>query len=355
MFVKTTVMSELSIKYWNNEGKYQSSLAYEENRVILKFNACEYPIELSRLVGDVFMHGNLLKDFKIQMKDKCLFVDLSGTSIDSIISSGRFYKFQLNRIEMKCKNLMNAAVIINLPPSQITGLTKETKQILIEALEQEIVFGYCDETTTSITCSKDIQTLLVCLISLYYCFPIDILRDIDEKDNKVVLRSQRRSFMSACSRINLYSKTNDVVDFVKSANTTYSKELPKYVRQYIDSYYVSEPQRYNMLFAMASSYAEYILKMGKIGDQKLVEKTIESLNVNGLSTVTDTIKRGKLEREQNQKIEAIDNLAKLRNESEHSLYSDESYEFFNNNPSVNVFMDDIACRIIMKMAGILIE
>ena len=45
-------------------------------------------------------------------------------------------------------------------------------------------------------------------------------------------------------------------------------------------------------------------------------------------------------------------LTNLRNESEHNLYSDDSYVFFDKYPSVNIFMEEIACRIVMELSGL---
>ena len=62
-------------------------------------------------------------------------------------------------------------------------------------------------------------------------------------------------------------------------------DLPRYARQFIDSYYVSEPQRYNMLFAIASSYAEYILEKGRHSGGDLLGFTITDLEVKGVSHI----------------------------------------------------------------------
>ena len=349
-------MSELTIKIGENEGKYQSSLAYIDNLIILRFNATDSLAEISCLIGDTYMHGDLLgENFTIKMKDENQSIYMYKSSIDSVKSTGRFYELQLNQIEIEYKNnIMDEGIIINLPPEQIEGLTKESKRVAIEALGYEIVFGYCNEKTTSLVCPKDIQKFVVSLISLFYCFPIEILQEFrrEETNNqtKVTFRSQRRSFENVGSRINLYSKANDVVEFLSSANISHPHymDLPRYARQFIDSYSVSEPQRYNMLFAIASSYAEYILEKGQHSGGTLLGYTMTDFDIKGVSYIQKIIKDANLERNGEKTCRLVD----LRNESEHNLYSDDSYEFFDNNPTVNVFMDDIACRIVMKLAGI---
>lgn len=240
-----------------------------------------------------------------------------------------------------------------MPPEQIEGLTKESASKTIKALGTDVTFNYNDETTTCIVCSKEVQEIVVSLISLYYCHPIEILQKFCNKNNQleVILKSQRRPFENIGSRINLHVKANDVIEFIKLANTEHSHihDLPRYVRQYIDSFVVSEPQRFNMLFAMASSFAEYILEKGKMGGAQLVEETISYFNnIESLQKVKGTIVKANLRRNG----KSISTITELRNECEHNLYSNESYEFFANNPSVNVFMYDIACKIVMKLAGI---
>lgn len=349
-------MSELTIKIGEDEKKYQSSLAYIDNLIILRFNATDSLAEISCLIGDTYMHGDLLEEkFAIRMIDKNQTVYMDKSSIDGVKSIGRFYELQLNQIEIEYKNnIMDEGIIINLPPEQIEGLTKESKRVAIEALGCKIVFGYCNEKTTSLVCPKDIQKFVVSLISLYYCFPIEILQEFrrEETNNqtKVTFRSQKRSFKNVGSRINLYSKANDVVEFLSSANISHPHymDLPRYARQFIDSYSVSEPQRYNMLFAIASSYAEYILEKGQHSGGTLLGYTITDFDIKGVSYIQKIIKDANLERNGEKTCRLVD----LRNESEHNLYSDDSYEFFDNNPTVNVFMDDIACRIVMKLAGI---
>ena len=349
-------MSELTIKIGEDEKKYQSSLAYIDNLIILRFNATDSLAEISCLIGDTYMHGDLLEEkFAIRMIDKNQTVYMDKSSIDGVKSIGRFYELQLNQIEIEYKNnIMDEGIIINLPPEQIEGLTKESKRVAIEALGCKIVFGYCNEKTTSLVCPKDIQMFVVSLISLYYCFPIEILQEFrrEETNNqtKVTFRSQRRSFEDVGSRINLYSKANDVIEFLSSAKISHPHymDLPRYARQFIDSYSVSEPQRYNMLFAIASSYAEYILEKGQHSGGTLLGYTITDFDIKGVSYIQKIITDANLERNG----EKICRLVDLRNESEHNLYSDDSYEFFDNTPTVNVFMDDIACRIVMKLAGI---
>ena len=125
--------------------------------------------------------------------------------------------------------------------------------------------------------------------------------------------------------------------------------MTRYVRQFVDSYYVSEPQRFNMLFAMASSYAEYILGEGNKGGGDLVKCTINHFQVEELDKIKGVIQGAGLRRNGKN----ISNLTDLRNESEHNLYSDDSYVFFDKYPSVNIFMEEIACRIVTELAGII--
>lgn len=360
-------MSELTIKIGENEGKYQSSLAYIDKHIVLKFNASDNHAEISRLIGDTYMQGDLLeKIFTIKMKDENQSVYMYKSSIDGVKSIGRFYELQLNQIEIGYKNnMMNEGIIINLPPEQIEGLTKESKRIAIEALECEIVFGYCNEKTTSLVCPKDIQKFVVSLISLYYCFPIEILQEFrrEETNNqtKVTFRSQRRSFENVGSRINLYTKANDVLEFLSSANISHPHymDLPRYARQFIDSYSVSEPQKYNMLFAMLSSFAENIIGFKSNSGEKLVNETVSHFDyTKEIERIETIIKKAGLKRHEEDCLSAdsrkneIEDLAELRNMSEHCLYSDKSYVFLNDFPSVNVFMNDIACRIVLELSGI---
>lgn len=347
-------MQKLRLEINNREHSCDSSLTYKNNRIELEFNVDYSRCEFSEYIGNLYMKGDTLKGVSMQLNNDVVAI-MDKSSVDSSKSDSRVYKLQLNQVELVYKNKkLNEGIIINLPPKFIAGLTKESKQKVIEALDCKIMFCYRDETTTWVVCPKDLQKFIVSLISLYYCFPIEILQEyeFDEENNqtKFTLKSQKRSFEEISSRLNLYSNANNVVEFLQSTNTNHSHymDLPRYARQYIDSYSVSEPQRYNMLFAMASSYAEYILKEGRNDGQSLVEKTIEDLEITGLSIITKTIKEGGLKKDRKD----IDSLAGLRNESEHSLYSDKSYEFFDKYPSVNVFMDDIASRIVMKLAGI---
>lgn len=347
-------MSEL--EYIN---RFPASLSYKDNRVILKFKAENKSIEMSKIISEFYMNGNLLKDFSLHKCPNNTSVFLDKSSIDKVKCTGHLYELQLNRVRLEYKNEkhMDDGIIINLPPEQIEGLTKESKQITIKALDSEITFGYNDEATTCIVCPKTIQKILVSLISLYYCFPIEILQEFKNKDanNQVetILRSQKRTFEDIGSRINLYCKANSVIEFLQTANTGHShiQDLPRYVRQFIDSFVVSEPQRFSMLFAMASSFAEYILGNKKQGGGNLVKKTIDRFHIEDLDKIEETIGQAQLVRNG----EKISTLADLRNECEHNLYSDASYEFFENNPSVNVFMYEIACKIVMRLAGFNIE
>ena len=303
------------------------------------------------------MSGTLLKDyFSLHKCKKNISVFLKESSIDCVKCNGHIYELQLNRVKLEYKSdrHIDDYIIINLPPKEIEGLTKESSPKTIKALGTKVTFGYNDETTTCIVCPQHAQEIVVSLISLYYCHPIEILQEFNNKDAdnqmKVTLRSQRRAFEDIGSRINLYAKANNVIDFIKLANISHAheKDLLRYVRQFIDSFVVSEPQRFNMLFAMASSFAEYILKKGNQSGGKLVGETISHFNIKGLEEIKTTITNAKLERNG----KSISTLTGLRNECEHNLYSKESYDFFDNNPSVNVFMYEIACYIVMELAGI---
>lgn len=351
-------MAELSFKLAKHIEKFQASISYKENHIILKFLTDKSSIdtEVSRIISEKYMSGNLLKDFSLRKCKNNTSVFLGESSIDSIKCNGHIYELQLNlvRLEFNSDKHMDDGIIINLPPKEIEGLTKRSTPKTIKALGNEITFGYNDETTTCIVCPKDIQKPLVCLISLYYCHPIEILQEFKNSDAnnqmEVTLRSQRRPFEDIGSRINLYVKANNVIEFIKLANTshTHDQDLQRYVRQFIDSFIVSEPQRFNMLFAMASSFAEYILENGKMGGSQLVKETISHFKIKGLAEIKATIKEANLKRNG----KSISTLTGLRNECEHNLYSKKSYEFFDNNPSVNVFMDNIACKIVMELAGI---
>lgn len=353
-----TIMAELSFKLAKHIEKFQASISYKGNHIILKFLTDKSSIdtEVSRIISEKYMSGNLLKDFSLRKCKNNTSVFLGESSIDSIKCNGHIYELQLNRVrlEFNSDKFMDDGIIINLPPKEIEGLTKGSTPKTIKALGNEITFGYNDETTTCIVCPKNIQKPLVCLISLYYCHPIEILQEFKNSDAnnqmEVTLRSQRRPFEDIGSRINLYVKANNVIDFIKLANISHAheKDLLRYVRQFIDSFVVSEPQRFNMLFAMASSFAEYILRKGNQSGGKLVGETISHFNIKGLEEIKTTIANAKLERNG----KSISTLTGLRNECEHNLYSKESYDFFDNNPSVNVFMYEIACYIVMELAGI---
>lgn len=348
----------LNLKLAKHIEKFQATISYKGNHIFLKFRTNQSPIdiEVSKIIGEMYMDGALLKNFSIHKCPNNTSVFLDESSIASVKCNRHIYELQLNRIRLEYKSdrHMDDGIITNLPPEQIEGLTKESKQKTVKALGTEVTFGYHDETTTCIVCPKDIQKILVSLLSLYYCHPIEILQEFKNKEKnnqmEVTLRSQKHPFENIGSRINLYTKANNVIEFIKLANTshTHIQYLPRYVRQFIDSFVVSEPQKFNMLFAMASSFAEYILGNGQKSGGKLVRETIDYFNIEGLQKIKNTIKNAKLERNG----KSISNLTELRNECEHNLYSDTSYIFFADNPSVNAFMYNIACKIVMKLAGI---
>ena len=116
-------MSELTIKIGEDEKKYRSSLAYIDNLIILRFNATDSLAEISCLIGDTYMHGDLLEEkFAIRMIDKNQTVYMDKSSIDGVKSIGRFYEVQLSQIELEYqKNMMNEGIIINLTQEQIEG------------------------------------------------------------------------------------------------------------------------------------------------------------------------------------------------------------------------------------------
>lgn len=353
-------MAVIFIKDKEKDHKFDSSLAYKDNRIVLKYQVNDSPENISELISDLYMQGQLLEPISIQLTEEIASVDFRKSSIDNVISEGgRFYEFQLNQVELTINNeKMDKCIVINLPPSEIEGLTQESA-LKLQVLGVDIFFGYNDEQTTSLRCPDNLQNSIVSLISLYYFYPIEILQDIktDYENNRtlVSLRSQRRSFEKQGSRINLYAPTNNVVEFLKIVNAShpYFKDLPRYIRQFIDSASVSEPQRYNMLFAMASSFAEYVLGKQSRDGEVLVSHTISHFNLNEKQTeIEQTIKKGGLHRIKNGMDIEINNLAKLRNESEHCLFSDQSYSFFDANPSVNIFMNEISCGIVMELAGI---
>lgn len=349
---------ELNLKLAKHIEKFQASLSYKENHIFLKFRTNQSPIdiEVSKIIGKMYMGGALLKDFSLHKCPNNTSVFLEESSIDSVKCNGHKYELQLNRIRLKYKSNrhMDDGIIINLPPEQIEGLTKESKQKTVKALGTEIKFGYHDEATTCIACPKDIQKTLVSLLSLYYCHPIEILQEFKNKKEdyqmEVTLRSQKHPFENIGSRINLYVKANNAIEFIKMANANHAhiQNLPRYARQFIDSFVVSEPQKFNMLFAMASSFAEYILGNSKQSGGTLVGKTISHFQIEGLEAIKNIIQNSGLTRNGN----SILTLTELRNECEHNLYSDESYDFFATNPSVNIFMYKIACNIVLDLAGI---
>ena len=352
--------SELKIMFGGCCQKYKSSLSYELNHIILRFNANNTPEIISEIISENYMHGSLLKDFSIQMNKESLSIDLSNTSIDRVWTKDRIYELQLNQIVYVCdKDAMNNGILINLPPIEIEGLTKNSMKKTIQFLESEIAFVFVDDRTTRLICPKELQRVVVSLLSLYYCFSLEILHEPRQfcNDNHLfILRSQKHSFENIGSLINLYAPANNVIDFLKLANSShpYFRELPRYARQFVDSYNVSEPQRYNMLFAMVSSFAEYVLKRGKRGGEDLVKFSINHFKLSSqMESIETTIKEAELRRVIDRKETEIDDLAKLRNESEHCLYSDSSYGFFEANPAVNVFMNEIACRIVLELAGII--
>lgn len=351
LILRRSTMAELKLE--GIDEAFQATISYKENQVILKFRASKSVIEVSRTVCKIYMSGESLKEFSLCTNDGIL-VSLKDSVIESLKCQGNLYELQLNRIECKLKTdkCMDEAIIINLPPNEIDGLKKESNPKNIKALGTEITFVYNDETSTYILCPKEIRKILVSLISLYYLYPVETLQEFSKDANgqiNATLRSQRRSFEDIGSRVNLHVKADNVVEFIKLANINHPhfQETPRYVRQFIDSFVVSEPQRFTMLFAMASSFAEYILEKKKQGGGSLVRETILHFNIEGLDDIKEIIENANLDRNGNR----IETLADLRNECEHNLFSNTSYDFLENNPSVNVFLYKISCHIVMELAG----
>lgn len=349
-------MTYLLINLGNIKVKCEANLSYRVNHIVLAFQAKDYMLEISAFITDRFNNGDLLEKLTLQFDKENIKVDLKNSSIDTISCRGHIIELRLNRVELIYKNKSTTdCIVINLPPKQIDGLTEDSKQRTIKALGYEITFCYKDENSTCLFCPKDIQNYVVSLISLYCCCPIEILCEFcnDEVNNqtKVKLYSQKHTFEENTSPINLCTKGGNIAEFIQYAHLNHShiNDMPRYVRQFVDSYYVSEPQRFNMLFAMASSYAEYILGEGHKGGGDLVKCTINHFQVDGLDKIKGVIQSAGLSRNGKN----ISCLTDLRNESEHNLYSDDSYVFFDKYPSVNIFMEEIACRIVMELAGII--
>ena len=76
--------------------------------------------------------------------------------------------------------------------------------------------------------------------------------------------------------------------------------------------------------------------------------TINRFQIDGLDKIKGVIQGAGLSRNGKN----ISCLTDLRNESEHNLYSDDSYVFFVFYSSVNIFMEELACRIVMKLSGL---
>ena len=349
-------MALLIIDLGNEKVECKANFSYIDNHIVLEFQAKDHMLEITGFITDCFNNGDLLEKFTLQFEKENIEVNLKNSSIEKISCKGNICELILNRVELIHKNNSTTdCIIINLPPKQIDGLTEESKQKTIEALECKIVFCYNDEKSTYLFCPKNIQNYVVSLISLYCCYPIEILCEFcnDEVNNqmKVKMYSQKHTFEKNTSPINLRTKENGVAEFIQYAhlNHSYINDMPRYVRQFVDSYYVSEPQRFNMLFAMASSYAEYILGEGHKGGGDLVKCTINHFQINGLDKIKGVIQDAGLRRNGKN----MSCLTNLRNESEHNLYSDDSYVFFDKYPSVNLFMEEIGCRIVIELTGII--
>lgn len=348
-------MTRLTIDLGNKKIEREANFSYIDNHIVLAFQPKDQMSEISRFITHCLNNGDLLEKFTLQFDKEYIEVNLKESSIEKFCYIRGKCELRLNRAELIHKNKStNDCIVINLPPKQIDGLTEESKQKTIETLECEIIFCYNDENSTYLFCPKNIRNYVVSLISLYCCCPIEILYEFCNNevnnDTKVKMYSQKHTFEKNTSPINLCTKGGDVAEFIQYAHLNHShiNDMPRYVRQFVDSYYVSEPQRFNMLFAMASSYAEYILEEGNKGGGDLVKCTINHFQIDGLDKIKDIIQNAGLKRNGKN----ISCLTDLRNESEHNLYSDDSYVFFNKYPSVNIFMEEIACKIVMELAGL---
>lgn len=311
-------MTHLIINLGNKKIEREAYISYTDNHIVLAFQPKDNMSEISRFITYCLNNGDLLEKFTLQFDKKNIETNLKESSIDFFCYRKGLFELRLNRAELKHKNKStNDCIVINLPPKQIDGLTEESKQKTIKTSEWEIVFCYNDEVNN---------------------------------DTKVKMYSQKHTFEKNTSPINLCTKGGDVAEFIQYAHLNHShiNDMPRYIRQFVDSYYVSEPQRFNMLFAMASSYAEYILEERNKGGGDLVKCTINHFQIDGLEKIKDIIQNAGLKRNGKN----ISCLTDLRNESEHNLYSDDSYVFFDKYPSVNLFMEEIACKIVMKLAGL---
>lgn len=68
-------MAVLYIKNEEKNNKFDSSLAYKDNRIVLKFQVKDSPENISELISDMYMQGQLLETISIQLTDERASVD----------------------------------------------------------------------------------------------------------------------------------------------------------------------------------------------------------------------------------------------------------------------------------------
>lgn len=327
----------------------QSSLRYKDDCLWLDFIAEDNAPDIHLWICETFKQGNLLKDVSIS-STKDVEVSFDKTVIEAIKSNGRVIHLKLNRVDFDCKDInMEYCYVINMPPSCIDGLSEKNKVYDTMVDGKHVCFEYNDENATILKCSEDIKDFIIGVISFYFCCPVEILQEYKIEDNRnvVTIRSRKKNFHADENAAKFHSKTDSFAEFLGKVKLTHPRwrDFPRYARQYVDSTFVSEPQRYCMLFAMISSYAEYILESRKgvknpPGDL-LAEDTFSNYGFNK-SDLDDMIKEKGLKRGNDD----IRTVAGLRNEAEHNLFSNLSYAFLEDNPKINLFMEDIATRII---------
>ena len=328
----------------------QSSLRYKDDCLWLDFIAKENTPDIHLWICNTYKQGNLLKDVSISSTDMVK-VSFDKSVIEAIKSNGRVIHLKLNRVDFDCKDInMEYYFVINMPPSCIDGLNEKNKVYDTVVDGNHVRFEYNDENATILKCGEDIKDFIIGVISFYFCCPVEILQEYRIEDNRdiVTIRSSKRIFHADENAAKFHSKTDSFAEFLGKVKLTHPRwrDFPRYARQYVDSTFVSEPQRYCMLFAMISSFAEYILESRKgekghpSGDQ-LAENTFKHFGFNK-SDIDDIIKDKGLKRGDSD----IKTVAELRNESEHNLFSNLSYAFLEDNPKINLFMEEIASRII---------
>ena len=328
----------------------QSTLRYKEDCLWLDFIAKENAPDIHLWICNTYKQGNLLKDVCISSTDNVK-VSFDKTVIEAIKSNGSIIHLKLNRVDFEYKNInMEYCYVINMPPSCIDGLSEKNKAYDTAVDGNHVRFEYNDENATILKCSEDIKDFIIGVISFYFCCPVEILQEYKIEDNRnvVTIRSRKKNFQADENAAKFHSETDSFAEFLGKVKLTHPRwrDFPRYARQYVDSTFVSEPQRYCMLFAIISSFAEYILESRKgekgypSGDQLAVD-TFKYFGKDK-SAIDNVIKDKGLKRGNSD----IKTVAELRNESEHNLFSNLSYAFLEDNPKINLFMDEIATRII---------